>query len=138
MTTSRRAHPTACSVASVAALLAVLLPMALLASNGPTTATILSAPAPAPAAAGDSALATIWPDYDAARSALANDRLGDLARPAKQLQRTIDGWDAAGLSADRAGVPPEKIGEVRELLPDLRKAAQALASSPGLVEARKA
>jgi len=81
---------------------------------------------------------SLMPDYDAARTALANDHLGELARPAHALRQAIDAVDAAALTAEQAGVKPEQLGAVRELLPDLRKAAHALVASSGLVEARTA
>jgi len=138
-TTLACARPSTCSFVIAAALLLSGAPAALRAAGGPTSAIVVP-PATALAApvAGPNALADVWPDYDAARAALANDRLGDLTQPAKRLQRTIDAVDAATLTADRAAVPAEKIGKVRELLPDLRKAAQALATASSLADARKA
>ncbi len=93
----------------------------------------------ATSARGDAsaALAGLMPAYDDARGALAADSLGDLAQPARDLRRAIAALDQ-DLTADAAGVPAEKLGEVRALLPALRSASGALVSASELPAARDA
>jgi hypothetical protein len=99
----------------------------------------LPAATPTPAAAPNvgAAFDALMPSYDAARTALSADSLGDLAVPARELRRLVASL-GPGLTAGAAGVPEGKLGEVRALLPGLRKAADALVSAGALPAARDA
>lgn len=94
-------------------------------------------PTPVPAPSVGPAFDPLMPSYDAARAALSADSLGDLAQPARELRRLVASL-GAGLTAEAAGVPEGKLGEVRALLPALRNAADALASAGTLPAARDA
>ncbi|HEV8632066.1 MAG TPA: hypothetical protein VGV61_17255 [Thermoanaerobaculia bacterium] len=91
-----------------------------------------------PTPAGSPALESLLPSYDAARDALADDRLGGLAAPAHELRRAIAALADDGLTTAAAGVPDEKLGDVKALLPALRKASEALAAASSLPRARDA
>jgi hypothetical protein len=88
--------------------------------------------------AGSPALTALMPAYDAARSALADDSLGTLASPARDLRTGLAALTENGLTADAAGVPADKLAEVKALLPALRKASEALAAASSLSGARDA
>jgi hypothetical protein len=104
-----------------------------------TLVMLLLALAPGLARGAESVLlARLMPDYDAARTALAGDRLGQLAGPAHALQREIAALGTGSLTAQQAGVDDAHLGAVRELLPALRHAAQALVSAGSLAAARTA
>jgi len=104
---------------------------------GLESATPAATPTPAPAPSVGPAFDALMPAYDAARAALSADRIGDLAQPARDLRRLLAA-PAGELTAEGAGVPAAKLGEVRALLPPLRKASEALVAAGTLPAARDA
>lgn len=108
---------------------------------GPLLAGVEDLPAatPTPAAAPSvgPAFDQLMPFYDAARTALSDDSLGDLAQPTREL-RLLAASLGTGLTAEAAGVPEGKLGDVRALLPAMRKAVDALVSAASLPAARDA
>ena len=79
---------------------------------------------------------SLMPAYDSGRGALSADRLSDLAQPARDLRRLLAALGE--VTAEGAGVPPEKLREVRALLPALRKSADALVAASTMPAARDA
>lgn len=120
---------------SISLLLAVALAAPALA--GIESLTPAAKPTPPPAPSVGPAFDSLMPAYDAARAALSADRLSDLAQPARDLRRLLAPL-GDGLTAEAAGVPQEKLGELRALLPALRKAADALVAASTLPAARDA
>lgn len=82
-------------------------------------------------------LEAVMPDYERIREALVADSQTGVAAPAAAL-RTIAENLKAGLTAARAGVPAEKLGEVEALLPEVIAAARALEDAETLEAARDA
>jgi hypothetical protein len=122
----------------LAAIALVCLPSAAVpgvAGIEPLPATTGSSPAVA--ASVGPAFDSLMPAYDAGRAALSADRLADLAQPARDLRRLLAGL-GDGLTAESAGVPEKKLGELRALLPALRKSTDALVGAAALPAARDA
>jgi hypothetical protein len=69
--------------------------------------------------------------YETVRQALVADDFAAVAAPAAELAEAV-GRLGGQLSAAAAGVPAEKLGEVRELLPEVRSAAASLAAAGDL------
>lgn len=76
--------------------------------------------------------------YEDARAALAEDRLEPAREAGRELHRTLGRIAAGELSAESAGVPADRVAEVRALLPELEPAAEALAGAADLETARDA
>jgi hypothetical protein len=93
--------------------------------------------APARSPSVGTAFDALMPPYDASREALSGDSLGGLAQPSRDLRRLVLAL-GNGLTAESAGVPEEKLGEVRALLPGMRKAADELVTAGTLPAARDA
>lgn len=93
-------------------------------------------PTPAPAPSVGPAFDSLMSPYDASRAALSADRLSDLAQPARDLRRLLAALGE--VTAEAAGVPPEKLRDVRALLPALRKSTDALVGASTLPAARDA
>ena len=83
------------------------------------------------------AFATVVEPYEAVRLALVADDLGAVSAPAAQLAEAVDHL-GHHLDAASAGVPHEKLEEVRGLLPELAAAAAGLAVAENLGAAREA
>jgi hypothetical protein len=93
--------------------------------------------APAKTPSVGAAFDALMPPYDAAREALSTDSLSGLAQPARDLRRLLAPLGNA-LTAAAAGVPEDRLAEVRALLPAMRKAADALVAAGTLPRARDA
>lgn len=100
------------------------------------SATMLLAAA-TPASAGPTAFAGLLEPYEAVRQALVADDLAAVRAPA---DRFVEATAHLGhhLTAESAGVPAEKLAEVRQLLPEIENAAASLASAGDLAAARDA
>ena len=100
----------------------------------------LSAAAPVAAAdrdTSDAGLQAVFPGYEVARRALADDSLDGVAPAALELQEALESL-RTNFSAQRAGVPEEKADEVAALLPEAATAAGQLAAAKDLDAARDA
>lgn len=118
----------------IALFLAVALTTPAVGGVESLTPAAKSTPPPAPSVG--EAFDSLMPAYDASRTALSADRIADLAQPARDLRRLLAAFGE--VSAAGAGVPPEKLGEVRALLPLLRKSTDALVAASTLPAARDA
>jgi hypothetical protein len=94
-------------------------------------------PTPRPSPSVGAAFDALMPAYDASRSALSADSLAQLAQPSRDLRRALATL-GDGLTAAAAGVPEEKLRDVRALLPPLRKSIEALVGASTLPAARTA
>lgn len=97
---------------------------------------VLAVPALAAEAPGG-AYATVVEHYQPVRDALLADSLDGISAHAKRIAAAARGLEA-DFSAAAAGVPAEKAAEVEALLPELAKAAAALAAADDLAAARAA
>lgn len=93
--------------------------------------------AAAPAAADPAGFAGLLEDYEAVRQALVADDLAAVRTPAGELAAAIRHL-GHHLTAEAAGVPASELEEVRALLPEMERAAAALAAAAHLAAARDA
>ena len=119
---------------SIALLLAAALAAPAFAAIESLTPAAKRTPPPSPSVG--EAFDSLMPAYDAGRAALSADRLSDLAQPARDLRRLLAAFGE--ITAEGAGVPPEKLRDVRALLPALRKSTDALVGASTLPAARDA
>ena len=107
---------------------------ALFASSLALAAALLcAAPSRAAATRFDAALG----EYETIRAALAGDTLAGVAAAAGRLRATAAGL-AASPTPEAAAVPAGKLAEVETLLPEVTRAAAALAEAGDLATARDA
>jgi hypothetical protein len=99
-------------------------------------AALLLLAAPATAAAGD-AFAGVLEPYEAVRRALVADDQAAVTAPAAELHEAIRHLQHH-LTSQAAGVPVEKLADVRALVPELDRAAAALVAAGDLKAARDA
>jgi len=90
-----------------------------------------------PARADHDAFHTIVEHYEPIRLALVDDGTDGIAEHAQEISQEIDRL-AGEFSAQRAGVDPEAADDVLEDLPEMREAAESLASAEELDAARDA
>ena len=84
-----------------------------------------------------SAFEQVLVHYEAARQALTNDSTEGVGGHGEEIGVVLAGLEA-DWSAERAGVAAEAAGTALELLPELRRAAEALAAADSLDTARDA
>jgi len=89
------------------------------------------------AAASEPAFEGVFQPYEKVRKALVDDDLAALHEPALELAK-VAGELRQDLTAKDAGVPAEKLDEVRGLLPEIEQAASDLAAAGDLAAARDA
>jgi hypothetical protein len=96
--------------------------------------TLLGAP---PAAASTDGFASILQPYEAVRQALVADDLAAARAPTAELAEAL-GRLRHQATAPTAGVPAEKLEEVRAFLPEMASATAELAAANDLAAAREA
>lgn len=91
----------------------------------------------APALAGDAGVyADLVEHYEPVRTALLHDNVDGVAEHAEAIAATVRGLEK-DFSAERAGVPAAEAAAVKELLPRIAEAADALAAAEDVGAARK-
>jgi len=103
---------------------------------GITTAAVLLGFSALAAASGP-AFGTVLQPYEKVRQRLVADDLAGVRGPARELAAAIDRL-SGDLSAEEAGVPADKLADVKALLPALDQAASKLAAAEDLGAARDA
>lgn len=74
--------------------------------------------------------------YESIRQALVNDGTEDVADNARRIQHLVHALEAE-FSAEAAGIRPDTADDLRPLLPSIREAAEQLAGSASIAEARE-
>lgn len=101
------------------------------------TAGLLLTVVAVPTAGGETALAELRQTYEQARLALVDDALAAVRPIGGEMLHTIEAL-RGGFSAQRAGVPADRAGEVEAMLPEAGAAAERLEKAENLAAAREA